>query len=240
MISIILYQISIIPVILIYFWIKKTVYKDDEHKVMAKKALINGFTSVIPALIIGALLLIIQKVVFKDQSIAGTFYYTFFVLALPEELAKAFMFERLIKKQDGAFSWLDITIYMVFVAIGFDILESAIYAVGASPLEIIIRGVTCPHLGYGFIMGYLIGKAKKECKRLYYIPAFVIPWILHGSYDFSVKYEATQTDYAIMYTALGLAVVSLVLTIAFVVFTIRAQNNQKYTEVICHESEGLK
>ena len=31
-----------------------------------------------------------------------------------------------------------------------------------------------------------------------------------------------------------------ILTIAFVVFTIRAQNNQKYTEVICHESEGLK
>ena len=232
MISIILYPISIIPVILIYFWIKKSVYKDDAHRVMAKSALINGFKSTILGVIIGVLLLIIQWFVFKDESVAKTFFHNFFVLALSEELAKAYFLGRLIKKQDATFSWLDITIYMVIVAIGFDILESALYAVGASPLVIIIRGISCPHLGYGFIMGYLIGKAKKAGKRLYYILALVIPWILHGSYDFCVGYKATETDYLIMYTAIGIAVVSLILTISFVIYIINSRNNPKYTEAI--------
>ncbi|MBO6242673.1 MAG: PrsW family intramembrane metalloprotease [Butyrivibrio sp.] len=229
MISIILYPISIIPVILIYFWIKKKVFRDDEHRIMAKNALISGLKSVIPAVIIGALFLIIQRVAFKDESMAKTFFYTFFALALPEELSKAFMFERLLKKQDKSFSWLDFIICMVIVAIGFDILESAIYAVGASPMEIILRGVTCPHLGFGFIMGYFIGKAKKKGNRLLYIPAFLIPWIIHGSYDFCIEFDAGDTDYVIMFSAIALAALSLVLTISFVFFTIKARNNTKYS-----------
>ena len=45
--------------------------------------------------------------------------YTFIVLALAEEIVKFLTFRKVLKDSDYPFSWLDLTITMVVVSIGF-------------------------------------------------------------------------------------------------------------------------
>ena len=76
---------------------------------------------------------------------------------------------------------------------------------------------SCPHLGYGFIMGYFADKGIKE-NRKYFWAALLIPWILHGSYDFCLAPELGDDNVAVAITALALAVLSIALTVAMIVF----------------------
>ena len=85
------------------------------------------------------------------------------------------MLKRFFAKHPIGYSWLDIVVYLQIISIGFDIVESLLYAVGAPVPEVIVRGLTMPHLGYGYLMGYWGGKAVAKRNRLYYIPAIILP-----------------------------------------------------------------
>lgn len=54
-----------------------------------------------------------------DKGILYQAYYTFFVLAFAEELVKFLTFKKLLKKNDYAYSWFNLTIFMVIVGLGF-------------------------------------------------------------------------------------------------------------------------
>ena len=67
--------------------------------------------------------------------------------ALSEELSKFYMFRRRLKKIEGEHTWLDLIVYSAIVGIGFGLLESIIFVVDSSPLEMLIRGICIPHGG---------------------------------------------------------------------------------------------
>ncbi len=235
MINIILYPISIVPALLLYLWIRKKGFSDEEHRTLAGKALINGFKAILPVLLAGVPLLILGCVLnLRDgERIAGSFYYTFFILALNEEISKAYLLECLLKKNKTDYSWMHIILYMVCVAIGFDLLESALYAITTNAAQIIVRGLTFPHIGFGFITGYFIGMAIKNNKKALFVPAILITWILHGLYDFALSENVSETfETPAAITALSIAVISVILVVVLIRFIIRNKNNPKFTDVV--------
>ena len=156
--------------------------------------------------------------------------YTFIVLALAEELVKYLAFRRTLKKKDYRVSWLDVTALMTIVGIGFDLIESLIYAIGASVPVVLIRGICIPHAGYGFLAGYYYGKGVKEGKPAVRKIGFVLAWLLHGLYDFSLSEEFIALNDNLMAVALLLAVLDIVLVILLVRFVKKAKNQETYTE----------
>ncbi len=90
-------------------------------------------------------------------------------------------------------------------------------------MEIIVRGLCIPHVAYGFIMGWFVAKALETGKKSYIIPGFLIPFILHGCYDFflSEEIEAINDDLGMI--SLLLVVVDLIIIIRFL-FWIRKES----------------
>lgn len=233
MINLLIYPISIIPTILIYFWVKKKVMVDEEHRLLCKQALINGFKVVLPVILLSGSLALLGRLIFgREESLLQAFYHNFFVLALAEEIAKTYMLYDLFKKHPNGYSWLDITIYKVIVAMGFSLLESALYAIATNPIQIIVRGISFPHLGYGLIVGYFLGKGIKENKKIYPVLGFLLSWFLHGLYDFSLAPVVLDTFDFIPLVAISIAVLCLILAIVFVVFVNKAKKQEKYTVII--------
>ena len=221
MINLIVFPLSIIPTILIYLWLRKKAMGDDVHRAEGKKALIYGFEAVLPVMALSAVFKVLEVVIFREDGIPKSFYHAFFVLAFAEEAAKGYMLYRLLGKQDMENSRLDIVTYMVDIAIGFSILESALYAILTNVAQIIVRGLTFPHLGEGFIMGYFAAKGLKEGMRQWFIPAFLIPWILHGSYDFCLSPEFEDGNLPAAIAALLLAALSVALAITIIIYVKR-------------------
>ncbi len=96
-------------------------------------------------------------------------YHNFIVLALAEEIAKYRILKGLLKKNPYPYTWIDITSSMMIVGIGFEITESVAYAFGSNAGMMLTRGLTAMHCGYGFIMGYFIGKGMQTGQKRYTI-----------------------------------------------------------------------
>ena len=120
---------------------------------------------------------------------------------------------------------MDIIVYMVNISIGFSLLESALYALTTNAAQIMVRGLTFPHLGYGFIMGYFAEKGITKSKR-YFGAALLIPWILHGSYDLCLAPELGGDNVYAALTALTLAVLSIALTVAMIIYVKKERRRQ--------------
>ena len=119
---------------------------------------------------------------------------------------------------------------MVIVSIGFELLESAVYAIGSGPIHMFVRGITLMHGGYGFIEGWFYGKAAYTGKKWYAVIGFVISWVLHGAYDFglSSQFEAAAGEnYAFL--SVSLALLALIIFIVMIVFFAKKKKPQ-YTE----------
>ena len=148
------------------------------------------------------------------------------MLAFAEELVKYLAFRRTLKKTDYRVSWLDVTVLMVITGIGFDLIESIIYAIGASVPVVLIRGICIPHAGHGFITGYFYGKGVKNGNPSVKWRGFVLAWLIHGLYDFSLSEAFIAINDNLAAVALSLAVLDIVLVILLVRF-VRKRRNQK-------------
>lgn len=156
-------------------------------------------------------------------------YHAFFVLAFAEEVAKFSMLLRLMRKNPThKFTWLEVIIYMVCVATGFELLESVVYAFGSGPMHMFVRGITDMHAGFGFIMGFFYGKALKTGNKAYCVPAFLVPWLMHGLYDFSLSEEINAVFDWFGMIALLLAIICAVLLVYMIVFVTKATRKRDY------------
>ena len=250
MVNIILIPISLIPVILLYLWLKKKCFSDEQHAKLAGKAFRLGLFMVLPVLGMGVVFMIIGRLfgLKGDESVAGAFYHNFFILALSEEVSKVLMLYWLVKKNKTDYSRMDIIIYWVCIAIGFDIFESTVYGLMTNAAQIIVRGVTLPHVGLGFVAGLIASLAIRKNNKMLFIPAFLLPWVWHGLYDFSLSGPASEANTILgnvmTIVALVLALFSLVTAIVFIVFAKKKRNMPEYTDFIIRgavpsEADGL-
>lgn len=228
------FLISQIPAVAMYFWLKNGMRKpeDEEYKNTCRKALLNGFLStVFVVLCSGTLAILLSLLGLKDgSSFLASLLHDFLVLAFSEELMKSLMFRKVLKKTTYAYTWQDMIIFMVLVSIGFQILESVIYALGTNAGQILIRGILLMHGGYGFIEGWFYGKAAYTGKKHYAVIGFVIAWLLHGAFDFglSPEFEALGDWSAIL--SVTLAFVGFVTFIVMILFFAKKNKKQQYLE----------
>jgi protease PrsW len=116
------------------------------------------------------------------------FIYAFVVIALSEELVK-FLFLRLYIYRKAAFNEpIDGIVYGVMIGMGFACFENIFYVMDGGIRTAMIRMFTAvpAHAVFGIVMGYYVGKAKytPEKRISFTAKAFLVPYLLHGCYDF--------------------------------------------------------
>ena len=112
---------SFIPFIALFLWLRNHIKEGPEYKALCNKTLVRGFLSVIPIVLLSAVFHIGLRLG-GFQNLNPLLYqalYTFVVLAFAEELVKFLTFRRVFKKVDFHYSWLDVTVIMTIVGIGF-------------------------------------------------------------------------------------------------------------------------
>ena len=232
---IIAFLASLIPAVIIYIWLRDHMFRhDQEYKSFCRRSLLKGMLSTFLVILFsGSLSLLGNAVLFREsRGLLYTAYRTFIVLALAEEAAKYITFRRLLKKSESPYSALDMISSMILVRLGFEILESGVYALTTSPGQMLVRGVTAMHAGYGFIMGYFMAKNRLTGKKSQAVLGFMIPALLHGAYDFGLSDEFAQLGDTTAILSVTLAAFALVTLIWMFLFTRKARMNPVYTDCL--------
>lgn len=234
LLSILFFLLSIVPTVLIFVWLRNRKKEDPEYKKCADSALIRGLISVFPVIGVSAVFYIILRLTrLQDTNvILYNGFYKIIVLAFAEELVKFFAFRFMLKKKSYEYTWADITALMTIIGLGFGLIEDIPYAIGATPIVMLVRGFTMGHIGYGFIMGWYYGKRLYTDKKVYGVIAFLLPWLLHGLYDFSLTPEFIAINEGFMLIALALAVLDIVLLVLMFLFFIRARKKERYNQPV--------
>ncbi len=245
-VSILIFLASIVPGVLIIVWMWKRNQTDALYKKSCKSALIRGLISVLPILGVSAVFYILNRILrltlLKDANVlVYQALYTFIVLAFAEELVKYLCFRFLLKKRYNAYSWADVVAFMVIIGTAFGLVEDIPYAIGASPIIMLVRGFTMGHVSYGFMMGWFHGKGLYTGKKIYGVLAFLLPFLLHGLYDFSLSEELIALNDNFSFIGISMAVFDLVLLALMIRFFIRSKKkdfyNQPLVEAIAYDAK---
>ena len=235
LVSVLIFFASIVPAVLIILWLTNRRKEDVSYKKSCKSALFRGALSVLPILAVSGLLFLItgtlRLTLLRDAHILiYRAIYTFIVLAFAEELVKFLALRLLLKKKYNDYSWADIVAYMVIIGTAFGLIEDIPYAIGASPMVMLVRGITMGHVGYGFLMGWFYGKKLYTGKRRFGLTAFLLPFLLHGIYDFSLTQELLEVSDNFAVIGVAMALVDIVLLVLMIRFFRRSPEKVIYNE----------
>ena len=222
------------PSLLVFFWFRRYLHKEDAlYKTNCNRMLTAGFLTIFPVMLLSVIMAVILNLsgLKTSQPLLYAALFTFGTYALSEELAKFYMFRRRLKSLDGEHSWLDLIVYSAIVGIGFGVLESIIFVVDSSPLEMLIRGICIPHGGYAALVGYFYGKSLRENKKGYTVLGVLIAFLIHGLYDFALtgELQAVSIDLAAA-IAFPMAALEIIIIIVLIVFIRKHKNDPKYTQ----------
>ncbi len=220
---------SFIPYTALFLWLRSRRREDPSYKKLCGRALGFGVLSVLPVTLFSGISYVIVRLtgLHNANPLLYQAVYTVIVLALMEEFAKYLLFRRVVKKTPYPYSWLDMTVLMTIVGIGFGAIEAVVYSIGASVPVVLVRGICLPHAGYGFIVGYFCGKAEQNGKPIYKWIGFLISWLLHGIYDFSLSEEFLAINDNLAIVAVFLALADIFLVIKLIVFVNKAKKNEQ-------------
>ena len=233
--------VSLIPSIMLYKWIQKK-EKDDKCKTIYKNAFVGGIIAIFKIVLVSGVLFIIGKIsgLEKISPLLYQFYYTFFALAFAEELVKFLTFKKVLKKNQYEYSWFNLTIIMVMVGLGFGFIENVVFSIGSGIIEMLLKGISLGHAGYGFIMGWLYGKMLKTGKKIYGVLGFIIPWMLHGLYDFGLSKELIDVNDNFAIISVSLEALCLVVTFLIIRFVRKRKDSTLYIEPLDKMSNNIK
>lgn len=231
--SILFFILSIIPSVLIIVWLMNRKKDDLQYKKSCKSAVIRGALAVLPIIAVSGTFSILKNVL-KITILKGAnplvyqAIHTFAVLAFAEELVKYLLFRSLLNKRFNEYTFADTAAFMVIIGTTFGLVEDIPYAIGASPVMMLIRGITMGHLGYGFLMGWFYGKRLYTDKKRYGVIAYMLPFLIHGLYDFSLSPELLELNDNFAVIAVLLALTDVVLLILTIRFFIRSRKIEHY------------
>lgn len=231
-----LFLVSIIPSIILYKWLKKQI-DDENYKSTCKKSLIKGILSIFPILLTSEILYIFGKIAFLkvDNELLYQVYYNFIVLAFAEELVKFLFFRKILKTTSYNYSWYSLTIFMVIIGIGFGSIENSLMAIGSNLIMMVIRAISMGHAGYGLIMGWLYGKMLKTKKKIYGVLSFIVPWLLHGLYDFGLTEKLLEINDNFAIISVSLELLSIIFVFLIIRFAHKKKNLPLYTEPLVNK-----
>jgi RsiW-degrading membrane proteinase PrsW (M82 family) len=126
----------------------------------------------------------------KDfEKIPKAAYDGFIVAGATEEAFKYFVVFILIWRNRNFNEKFDGIVYAVSVSLGFAAIENLFYVFSNNSLQVgILRAFTAVpgHTIFGIVMGFYLGLARFSTsnKTKWLANAFIVPWLLHGIYDF--------------------------------------------------------
>ena len=228
MLLVVAFIVSLIPAFFLYRWLKRQKDMPDGYADRCKRSLIGGMVCSLPVIGMSLVLHVIGNLLhFKDGNpVLYQAYYTFFVLAFSEELMKFLALKRVIKGRSC--SWLEVTVYMVLVGLGFEVLEAVPYAIGSGAGHMLVRGATMMHVGFGFVTGYFYGKSRHLGNKAIAVGGFVLAWLMHGLYDFTLAEEVLALSDWIAAIPVTLAAVCVVLLFLIIRFVKKSRNKEPY------------
>ncbi|HOM36011.1 MAG TPA: PrsW family glutamic-type intramembrane protease [Bacteroidales bacterium] len=184
-------SLAIAPVVIILFSIYISDSYNREPIGLLLLTLFAGMLAVIPVLIAGVVLSVFEGFFYSKVDLA--FFQSFIQAGFIEELFKFLAVLLLIWRNKNFDEKYDGIVYAVFVSMGFALVENILYVFGYGMGTGIIRAFTAvpAHAIFGISMGYYLGLAKfKPSRRSTYLAlAFIVPWMLHGFYDFILFLE---------------------------------------------------
>lgn len=236
-----LIALAALPVIIILF----LVYIRDKNKepmVLLIKLFLSGFLAVGLVLILNDLLSMFIPFMQKslaEKTTVELILYTFFGVALVEELSKwimTYIFGYVNKEFDELY---DIVIYAVFVSLGFAFLENIWYVIRDSSINsALMRAVSAVpgHTCFAISMGYNLSLAKHYAikkqpnkETTYVVLSIVIPTILHGIYDFCL-----MSQYKMFMTVFSFFIIGLYAFSIYRVAKLSANNKKiKFKNKFC-------
>ena len=225
------YLLSLATAAALFYWLR-SLRKDDAYRKLCNKALQKGAVcSFVIIAVSGALSVALRLTGLREVNpLLYRALHTFVVLALAEEAVKFLTSRRVLTKTAYPFSWMDVALVMTLVGVGFGVMENIAVAVGSNMMVMLIRAICIAHGSYGFLTGYFYGKGMKTGKNSYKVIGFVLTWLLHGLYDFSLSEEFIALNEKLVIVAVALVAIDIVLEVIMIVFFAKARKNELYTE----------
>lgn len=184
-----------LPVIVFAFWIYKKDKYDKEDILVLLKYFILG-------MLISFLAILIEKFLLKERIFQGDIkliYTSFIVAGVTEEILKGLILFLLATKEQNYNEKLDGIVYSIFLSLGFATIENIIYMnyeriYSIYEIALVRAFISIPgHIMFAITMGYYISKYKFEKnkikRRQELILAFLIPILIHGTFDFILMIE---------------------------------------------------
>ncbi len=203
---------AITPVALfIYYIYSKDTLKEPANLLI--KCFLLGVVSAIPAILLETVLSAFN--VFQSPFLQS-FYNAFIVAGFSEELVKFSFLYLAVWKSREFDQYYDGIVYAVCVALGFAGIENILYIMQYGYEIAFMRAILpVPMHGFcGVFMGYFFSLARfshNPQRKNYLILSFLVPMLLHGTFNFILMYYD-----AIAYSGMGMTI----LTILFTVFII--------------------
>ncbi len=177
--------LSLAPVFIILFYVYfRDKYEKEPFRLLAF-AVVAGIIIVVPVIFVERLIIALQPPMGRLMD-AG--YDAFMVAALVEEGFKFLALYLLIWKSKEFNEKFDGIVYAVFISLGFAAVENVMYVMNGGITTGLIRAITAvpAHALFGVTMGYYFGIARMyvELRKQYIWKALLIPFVLHGIYDF--------------------------------------------------------
>ncbi len=153
------------------------------------------FSLILKTFILGALLvfpiMFIQYALTIENVSGNNFTQSFLQVGFIEEFFKWFIFMYVIYHHTEFDAHYDGIVYAVSISLGFATVENFLYLL-TNGIEYAFTRALFPvssHALFGVIMGYHFGKAKvnSNYKKWNIALALIIPFILHGSYNYILK-----------------------------------------------------
>ena len=187
----ILLYLSILPSILLGFYIYKKDVVEKEPISLLIRSFIGGVVSGILVIILSIILKINE---FPLETSTQILFYSFILVALLEESIK-FLMTYLLAYKNKEFNYqYDGIVYASFVSLGFATYENLLFVFEQGSIQTAIyRGLlTVPaHVFFAIFMGYYLGLAKhyrrynsKKKERKYLCLSYIVPIVLHGFFDY--------------------------------------------------------
>ncbi|MBR3151369.1 MAG: PrsW family intramembrane metalloprotease [Erysipelotrichaceae bacterium] len=229
--------LSLIPCILLLIWLKKQ-NEEPAYQTSFKSAVKYGLLSVFPVIGLAAAFALISLAFPKNMPVLAREAYKDFILAaFTEEFVKFMLFRKVLKESRYNYSWRDITAFMIVIGAGFEMMESIVYALMTNPGQILVRGILIMHAGYAYIMGKYYGKALVTGKKGWYVFAFLVPFLLHGLYDYGLTPELQEWNDNTVVISVTLAFIGLITLIRLILFFRKAKKEEIYTRPLLAAAE---
>ena len=173
---------AILLMIYIYFRDK---YEKEPIKLILKGILL-GAVIIFPVGIIENYIILFAK---DFDTIPKAAYDGFIVAGATEEAFKYLAVFILIWRNRNFNEKFDGIVYAVSVSLGFAAIENLFYVFSNNSVQVgLLRAFTAVpgHTIFGIVMGFYLGLARFSTrhKTRWLANAFIVPWLLHGIYDF--------------------------------------------------------